>query len=163
MTEKKDFEESVKFVAQNFEEGSLLPRKGWQRFRLAHRISNFRRNIAAACIATIVLAASASIYYLSSATSETESNETFSHSSVETTETTAEKTVKIEFKDTPLKQVVAEIEQAYDVTVDNVPEEEIRLTISYEGTASDVVETINDLLNTNLTISKNQTELPSKE
>ncbi len=64
-----------------------------------------------------------------------------------------EKTAKIEFKNTPLKEVVAEIERVYQVRIENVPQEEILITISYEGTASDVVETINELFNTKLNIA----------
>lgn len=60
---------------------------------------------------------------------------------------------RIEFHDAPLKDVASDIERVYDVKINNVPAGDIRLTISYEGTAADAVETINDLLGTNLTVS----------
>ena len=62
---------------------------------------------------------------------------------------------KIEFTDAPLADVVKEIERVYEVHVVNVPEMgDYRLTLSYEGTAKDLVETINELLGTSLGIGE---------
>lgn len=38
------------------------------------------------------------------------------------------------------------------MTIINVPQTEYRLTLSYEGTAADLIQTINDLLGTDLQI-----------
>ena len=153
MTELKIKEESLKFVAGHFKEGALLPREGWRRFKLTHHLSTFGRKFAAACAVAVVLAASASIYFFSSYESHTESNENITDIRIDDKKPMDVKISKIQFNNAPLKDVVAEIERVYDVTIKNVPDEEIMVTISYEGTASDVVETINDLFNTNLTIS----------
>lgn len=62
---------------------------------------------------------------------------------------------KIEFADAPLARVVDEIESVYNVRVTNVPVEgDYRLTLSYEGTAEDLVEAINDLLGTGLAVER---------
>ena len=58
------------------------------------------------------------------------------------------------FNDTPLAEVVKEIEKVYDVRLTSLPEEEYRLTLSYEGTAEDLVATINELLGTHIEIEK---------
>lgn len=152
MKENNKTEESLRFVTRHFEDDTLLPRTGWEQFISTHHISSFRHNIAAACIGAVVLAASASIYYFTTRPEST--------APVENVVTPAETAVapelrieRIEFHDAPLKEVVAEIERVYGVTIGNVPEEDINITISYEGTAQDVVETINDLLNLNLTVS----------
>ncbi|MDE6549534.1 MAG: DUF4974 domain-containing protein [Muribaculaceae bacterium] len=155
MTELKYKEESLKFVANHFKDGALLPREGWRRFKLTHHVSSFRRKFAAACAVAVVLAASASIYFFSSYESHYEPNEKITEVGIESKKTEGVKISKIHFNNAPLKDVVAEIERVYDVKIKNVPDEEIMVTISYEGTASDVVETINDLFNTNLTISSN--------
>ena len=53
--------------------------------------------------------------------------------------------------------VVEKINETYNVKVTGLPEspEEYRLSLHYEGTASDLVETINEILGTELTV-KNQ-------
>ena len=60
----------------------------------------------------------------------------------------------IDYDEAPLPVVIAEIEETYGVTIVNVPKNasELRLTIHYEGTAEDLLETINDILNTDLEI-----------
>ncbi|MDE7421775.1 MAG: hypothetical protein K2N35_16415 [Muribaculaceae bacterium] len=140
------------FVIGHYKDGTLLPNEGWRRFKLTHRITSFKRYIAAASVATVVLAASASLYYFY-ATNSNQATETIHLTPTnETQSTTENKIEKIEFYNAPLKEVVADIERVYVVSISNVPEEEVRVTISYEGTAQDVVETINELLNTNLVI-----------
>ena len=48
--------------------------------------------------------------------------------------------------------MAAEIEKVYGVKLGNVPDDDIRLSLSYEGTAADLVDTINDLLGTEIEI-----------
>ncbi len=153
MTKNKEMEEDLQFVAHHFKEGTLLPSNGWRKFKLMHQISSFRRQIAAASIAVVVLAASASIYYLSSQDKPSASEESANIVGIETPMPSETKTAKIEFKNAPLTDVVAEIERVYGVRITNIPDDKIMVTISYEGTASDVVETINDLFDTNLKIA----------
>lgn len=163
MTEKNKTEESIRFVTGHYVDDTLLPRQGWQRFRLTHHISSLRRNLAAACIGAAVLAASAaSIYYFYSSTAASPAEETTITPASETVMVPANISRKIEFHDAPLREVAAEIERVYDVEISNVPRQEMSITISYEGTAADVVETINDLLDIHLTV-KPKPESASRE
>lgn len=59
---------------------------------------------------------------------------------------------RIEFDNRPIAVVAAEIEKVYGVKLGNVPDDDIRLSLSYEGTAADLVDTINDLLGTEIEI-----------
>ncbi len=153
MTEKKVLDKNQKFVVRHFKEGRLLPNEGWHRFKLTHHINSIKRYIAAASVSAVILAATASLYYYSN-TRDSSSKEDMHLTPIEDTMPSAEyKIEKIEFHNATLKEVIAEIERVYDVSISNVPEEEIRMTISYEGTASDVVENLNDLLNINLIVS----------
>lgn len=162
MSENKKIDESLDFVSRYYEEDSLMPRQGWYRFRLTHSMPKWRRNVAAACIGAVVLVASASVYYvMTSSTSEREEPGVVT-TVVETTEQNPYKVVKIQFTDAALKDVVKEIEKAYGVKITNVPAEETRLTISYEGNAYDVVETINDLLGINLKIEEDTDQETTK-
>ncbi len=155
MTKIKEMEEDLQFVAHHFKEGTLLPSNGWRKFKLTHHLSSVRFRVAAASIAAVVFAASASIYYFSSHTTPSTSEESIKVATQGTALPPDTKTAKIEFKNTPLSEVVAEIERVYGVKVINIPTDQIMVTISYEGTASDVVETINDLFDTHLKIASN--------
>lgn len=62
--------------------------------------------------------------------------------------------IRLEFNDAPLSEVVDGVENAYGVTLTNVPEDDLRLTLSYEGTAQDFIETVNELLGTEIRIEK---------
>lgn len=116
-----------------------------------------RRPAVAAAIATGVLAVSAGIYALMP-----------QHTTQPPTTATATTVVeqhkpqynekqiaRLEFTDSPLPEVVKSIEQTYGVTIEGYDENsELRLTLSYEGTAADIVETINLTLGTELKIKQ---------
>lgn len=153
MTENNEMEEDLHFVVNHFKKGTLLPSNGWRKFKLKHRLSNYKRYIAAASITAVVLAASASLYYLSSHNVNSQREEQITEVIPTVASPMEATTAKIEFKNAPLTDVVAEIERIYGVKITNLPEERIMVTISYEGTALDVVETINDLFDTNLKIA----------
>jgi hypothetical protein len=61
---------------------------------------------------------------------------------------------RITFDDAPLSEVIIKIQETYNVTITNIPTEEHRLTLSYEGTADELIETINDLLGTEMKIQE---------
>lgn len=161
MSENKKIEDEIDFVSRYYEDGSLMPRQGWHRFTLTHAMPKWRRNIAAACIGAVVLVASASVYYVMNTTSQTSTADEIIQIQEEVITSNPFKVVKIQFNDATLSEVVTEIEKVYGVKISNIPEEETRLTISYEGNAYDVVETINDLLGTNLNID--DTDLNTEE
>lgn len=156
MTDKDKTDESLRFVTRHFEDNTLLPDQGWRLFRSAHSFSTFRHNVAAACVGLAVIAASAAIYYFTSSPQASTEPESITAPAPETTAVAPEQRIeRIEFRDATLRTVVAEIERVYGVSIGNVPQQDMRITISYEGTAADAVETINDLLGTSLTVSYN--------
>lgn len=159
MANQKKIEENIQFVTRYYLDDTLLPGRGWRLFRASHGISAFRRNVAAAAVGLIVLTASAAVYFMrQDATPGGEQ----AVSAPSTTVVLAEKTQKIEFRDASLKNVVAEIERIYDVRITGVPEQDIKVTISYEGTAADVVGALNDLFDLNLTV-ESDTETPAAQ
>lgn len=111
-----------------------------------------RRWIAAASCAVVL---SASAYFISQvafkpvAKPEPSRVETVS---VKTVAAEPEEIRRIEFNDAPLSTVAAEVERVYGVELDNITDPDVRISISYEGTASDFVETVNELLGTHITI-----------
>lgn len=60
----------------------------------------------------------------------------------------------IDFDDAPLSVVVEQINLIYGVNIENIPKDadELYVSIHYEGTALDLVETLNEILGTNLKI-----------
>lgn len=60
----------------------------------------------------------------------------------------------LDFNDVPLTTVVQHIKLIYGVEVDNLPKnaDELFVTLHYEGMALDLVETLNEILETNMKI-----------
>lgn len=60
----------------------------------------------------------------------------------------------IDFDDAPLTVVVEQINLIYGVEVENIPinADELYVSLHYEGTALDLVETLNEILGTNMRI-----------
>ena len=59
---------------------------------------------------------------------------------------------RLEFTDAPVSRVVQKIENVYGVRLSNLPPDDPRLTLSYTGTAADLVETINTMLGCDIRI-----------
>ena len=151
-TNEEKFEDSMRFVVAHFEKGVFIRHKAWDKIMEKNRF-NWRRMLAAASIACAILAASAFIYTSLSPSLHKDAGiidniETDPSLTVDGSVSTA----KLEFKDAPLSDVVREIETTYGVSISGLPENEPTLTLSYEGSASELVETINDVLNTSLVI-----------
>lgn len=62
----------------------------------------------------------------------------------------------IDFENAPLPVVVDKISRTYDVEITGLPEspDDYKLSLHYEGTASDLVETINEILGTEMTVTQ---------
>lgn len=62
----------------------------------------------------------------------------------------------IDFDDVPLTTVVEQINLVYGVEVENIPinADEIYISLHYEGTASDLIETINEIVGTQMRIKQ---------
>lgn len=153
MTDKT--KDSLRFVTRFYSPGALHPdtsfiRKGLPFWK--------RHAVPASIIGTTLLAAAAVSTYLAlnlthpQTAEPVKKNETtvFSASSIPT----SGEVKKMKFEDASLHDVVKEIEKEYGVKVTGETEGQPRLSLSYEGTAEDLVAAINDLLGTNLSIEK---------
>ncbi|MEZ3589940.1 MAG: DUF4974 domain-containing protein [Muribaculaceae bacterium] len=149
----KKMNEIVEFVARYYREGAFSARRGWRQLGLT-TLQWWRTRWAAAAAVVVALTATAGIYaYITSSPSEARQPE--AAPVTEKVTPIGEVSRKIEFADTPLVDVVKEIERVYEVRVVNLPKDgDYRLTLSYEGTAKDLVETINELLGISLRIEE---------
>lgn len=144
-------DDNINFVTQHYSEGKFCIDKGWKRLRIV-RFWNWKRVSAAASVGIIVISAAAFVAY-----NEYRTRQSVPQDSIEVHKKVPAITVKtIDFEDASLPTVVMSIESVYDVSVCNMPEnaEDYKLSLHYEGTAYDLVETINDILGTQLTVEQ---------
>lgn len=142
-------EEEIDFIASKYKSGMFSVEKGWKRLNIAPPRDWKRIRIVATIASVIVLSATAAVLYHNASISETK---------VETKETTVAdpKVVLkvIDFENTPLPTVIEKIKKTYGVEVTNIPDnaEEYHLSLHYEGTATDLIATINEILDTKMEI-----------
>lgn len=139
--------EEFGFVARHYVKGRFSAEKAWRRLDMV-KSRNWLRISAAAAGVLIMLSASAYLAY----------DTYFAGADVQDVETEQQPSAQairvIDFEDATLTQVVERIEAVYGVTVTNVPEnaQDYKLSLRYEGNVYDLLETINDILSTDLTV-----------
>lgn len=143
----------INYIAKHYQEGRFAVEPALRRIRpeALRRWSPVR--IAAALAAAVVLSATAAVLV---------HNDFFMDSKPtveqETTESVAAEAVVrvIDFEEAPLPEVVEKIKEVYGVEVAGVPEnaDGYVLSLHYEGSATDLLETINDILETDMTVKK---------
>ena len=146
----KKFDESMRFVARHYRPGIFDASKAWRRMGIGTHLRRPSRRIAAAVAAAIVLTASACFF-------------TFIYPHIDTPAPAAQPVHeapvpkadtsvvrRIEFADASLAEVAAEIRRVYGVRITNLPDTDTRLTLSYEGSATDLITTINILLDSDI-------------
>lgn len=144
-------DKEIGFVARHYREGLFSVKDGWRRIGIGMSVRMRRYRVAAAVSAVVVLSASAAIiYHEYRAESVPEQTET-----MQTVNPMAEVKV-IDFENAPLPEVIGKIETVYGVRVEGVPEspEHYELSLHYEGTPTDLISTINEILGTQMTVTE---------
>lgn len=144
-------DKEIGFVARHYREGMFSVKDGWRRLGIGMSMRMRRYRIAAAVSAVVVLSASAAIiYHEYRGESEPQHVQT-----VQTVNPMAEVKV-IDFENAPLPEVVKKIESVYGVKVMGMPEspEHYELSLHYEGTPTDLISTINEILGTQMTVTE---------
>ena len=147
MEDNKD----IKFIARHYKKGLFDVKPALKRIRPVPVRWWTRTRIAAACAAAVVMTATAALFVHNSYFSEP------TEQPMQSSPLPAAETVRIiDFEDAPLPVVVKKIREVYGVKVRNIPEnaEDYHLSLHYEGSAIDLVETINEILDTDMTIEK---------
>lgn len=141
----------IDFIARRYRKGRFSPDSGWRRLGIAPESLWKRYRVAATVAATVILSATATILYreyrLNDIPQQTVPTETVSP--------LAEVKV-IDFENAPLPDVVKKIEAVYNVKVEGIPAspEEYVLSLHYEGTPTDLISVINDILETQMSVSE---------
>lgn len=145
------FDKDVNFVARHYRRGIFSAGRDWRLLGIDSCIRRYRR-VAAAVGTAVVLTASAIIYHVAG------TSRPVSDAPDPATETTVATEVPVrhvvDVRDVTVRELAAEIERVYGVRIENLPAHEIRLTIRYEGTAEELVETVNGVAGTDLEIRK---------
>ena len=145
---------SIEFVSRHYRRNAFNVAEGWKRLGIKRfRWSAFK--IAASVAAFIAVSATATILYVELKKPDTavpQQTEIVTNESVSPV-----KVVKvIDFDNTPLPEVLQKIEEVYGVRVMNLPDdaESIRLSLHYTGNVLELVDTINEILETELTVKQ---------
>ncbi|MBD5355856.1 MAG: DUF4974 domain-containing protein [Bacteroides sp.] len=148
MNENKE----INFIAVHYRQGHFSTNEAWRRLGIASPTKWKRMRIAAVTGGILFLSATAAVIYHQYAVTDNVQVET-----VEPKTTSPIFVVKvIDFENTPLPMVIERIKEVYDVEITNIPDnaEEYKLSLHYEGTAIDLVETINDILDTQMAVKQ---------
>lgn len=143
----------IKYIAKHYRKGLFAVEPALRRIKPIASRWWTRSRIAAACIAATILTATAAIFiqnnYFIDPPAIIEQNE-------QTSIPIAKIVRAIDFENAPLPIVVAKIKEVYGVDVVNLPDnaEEYTLSLHYEGSAIDLVDTINDILDTEMIIQE---------
>lgn len=159
MTDK--IKKSLDFVARHYRKGAFPEDTSFMSSFLSASRRAFRRRlaIAAASAACVIVAVAAVITFMNRPAPTPAQPVIIEQSQPAVTpvseKRSADEVVRLEFTDATLSEVITKIEETYDLKVTNLPEDmNQRLTLSYEGNAADLITSINEVLGTNLKISK---------
>lgn len=143
--EMEKFEKSVEFVACHYRRGAFDTDSALRRMGFRRRSTVIMRR---AAIFAGAVAMTASALYFGYRTGMKQDTAQPQPVEQQAPQSKAMQVVRLEFNDVPLSKVTDEICRVYGVTLANLPVEEYRLTLSYEGNSYDLVATINELLGT---------------
>lgn len=148
-----DTEERISFLARHYRKGAFSADRTWRRLGFASSLRLRRIRVAAVVAGTIVLGATAAVVYMNQVNEEkpevkvTAVNHVMPATHIVRT---------IDFEETPLPEVVDRIREVYGVEVEGVPSNAADYTLSmhYDGNAVDLIEAINEILDTRMTVKK---------
>lgn len=149
MNDNKD----IKYIARHYKKGLFAIEPALRRIKPTGTKWWTRSRIAAACAGAVMLTATAAIFvhnsYFASPSSDTEAMQP-------STLPASEIVRAIDFENAPLPTVVQKIREVYGVEVIDMPADasEYSLSLHYVGSATDLVETINDILDTDMKIQE---------
>lgn len=152
-TDNNSFSDSVSFVARHWRQGAF-PQREVLASVTGRRFLFMSRGVAAAVIAVVAAgcAVAAFLWY-------SHALRTPEHVPVAPREHVAappprHAVRRIELVDASMRQIAGEVREVYGVELVNLPSDDARLTLSYEGTADDFVATVNDLLGSDIGIAE---------
>ena len=146
-------DKDIRFIARHYRKGRFAVEPALRRVKGMTSTWWTRARIAAACAAAAILTATAAVFihqeYGTSDRPDIQKTENAGISAAEIVRV-------IDFEEATLTEVVARIHEVYGVEVYDLPSDpdQYSLSLHYEGSAIDLVETINDILDTDMKVSE---------
>lgn len=151
--EKSQISRDAEFVVRHYRKGVFDRREAWRSLHLTGHTWWSRHIAAAAAGAAVVVAAVAATVYYTSYDNRQEA--VIATESVETgAAENAVRTARFEFQYTQLSVAAKQIEETYGITLTGLPDDDPSVTITFEGTADDLINLINESLDSEISISR---------
>ena len=146
-------EKNLRFIARHYRKGMFAVEPALRRIKGSKVIWWTRGRIAAACAVATIFTATAALFVYHNNFAEPE---TYVPATEQPATPPAEIIRVIDFEAAPLTEVVAKIREVYGVEVTGLPADPDQYTLSlhYEGSALDLVEIINDILDTDMKVTE---------
>ncbi len=143
-------DKEIDFIAKRYRSGLFSEDRGWNRLNVHTGVRWRRFKIAAAITSVILISATAALIY-QQYTLKSE-RETVEEQFIQVTPTNVIKV--IDFENASLPEVISRIKEVYGVDVINLPEnaDTFYLSLHYEGNVLTLVDTINEILETQMTV-----------
>lgn len=152
-----DNNKNIRFVAERYRRGAFSTSRALRRIGLKS-VSRSPKRVAAAVAAAVVLTTAAAVMIHNFWTVPVKDEATVVNvTEIETIDRTSLSVERvIEFDNITLSEVIEKIDEVYGVKVKGMPEnaDTCRLTLRYEGTAPDLVSTINEILDIELCVEE---------
>ena len=143
-------ERNINFVARHYRDDAFDVKTGWRHTGIS-RNRRGRLRIAATVAAVIALGATATYMLNDGVPAGEETDAPLPYPTAGADEKISR---AVEFEDAALPDVARRIGEVYGVKVTNLPADadSLRLTLRYEGTAGDLIATVNELLGTEMEV-----------
>lgn len=141
---------NIDFVTRHYRKGLFSSDAAWRRLGIAPVAWWKRYRVAAAVALGVIISATAAIVYR-------DYQLAVGNNSEQTIAASPLAEVKaIDFENAPLTEVVTKIETVYNVKIGNLPPapEKYELSLHYEGTPTDLIAVINEILGTQMTVAE---------
>lgn len=143
----------IDFVAKRYRQNKFSVHKAWNRLGVKH-VTKYRRiGAAAATAGIIILSATAAVVYH---TYYSKPVPTVLDTQKQSADILKESVRIIDFENTPLPTVILKIKEVYGVEIADIPDNasQYRLSLHFEGNVVDLVDAINDLLETQMSVKE---------
>ena len=148
-------DKEIDFIVSHFREDAIRPEQNWHRFKVMAGLRRRRMGVVAVISSIIAISATAAIFIHKEHSAPSVVSETAHGVTVQDICSANEPKLMV-FEATGLAEVVETVESEYGVKIGNVPlnADEYVLTLRYEGTPEELIEAINEILGTRLTVEK---------
>lgn len=141
----------IDFISRRYKKGRFSSDSGWQRLGIVQSSKWRIYRVAAAVAASVILSATAAIVY-----KEYRLDEVPQQTAPAKAVNPLVQVKVIDFENAPLPEVIKKIESVYSIKIEGIPDspEQYVLSLHYEGTPTDLISVINDILETKMTVKE---------